>query len=355
MKKTILKYALFLLPFMAALSIELFLLPIDAFTFKVYEALIVRTTFGILKGPFYPDRELKKIEVGDLGHHTIYEVKKDVEWITDRYGYRKKNSALTRYPIVIIGDSNIAGASLTQGDMLSEVLEGQLSVPVYPLAPASYRGFFRHWLIMNHLPDTVIFASIERNITELRMPQRKNTKPPSMLEAFYMGKVQLNPYLQKALTVMDRIGKENMLRFMRATIERGLSAKGSKVQDTEPFFFVQGKKGNDEVPPARLERAVEVIKTYRDIFNAMGIRFIFLPIPNKETIYYDYLGTRKPDFLQRLAARLKELNIETIDTQRAFEDAYRGRSVQLYHTDDSHWNRNGVDITAHLLKQTLSR
>ena len=37
-----------------------------------------------------------------------------------------------------------------------------------------------------------------------------------------------------------------------------------------------------------------------------GIRFIFLPVPNKETIHFEYLKTNKPDFLRTLGPETTE-------------------------------------------------
>ncbi|MDI7259530.1 MAG: hypothetical protein QME90_06390, partial [Thermodesulfobacteriota bacterium] len=89
MKKILFKSALFLLPFFLSIFIELFILPIDLFTFRVWESLVVRKYRNILAGPFYPNMEITKIEEGDLAHHTRFAVKKEVQWITDRYGFRK--------------------------------------------------------------------------------------------------------------------------------------------------------------------------------------------------------------------------------------------------------------------------
>ena len=122
MRKFLFKSNLFLLPFFLALCLELFILPIEFFTFRVWEAIWVRKYGKILHGPFYPNIEITKIEEGDLAAHTRFAIKKKVRWMTDRYGYRKQNTDLQKHEIVIIGESNIAGSNLTQEDILSEVL-----------------------------------------------------------------------------------------------------------------------------------------------------------------------------------------------------------------------------------------
>ena len=143
MRKFLAKSTLFLLPFVLAIGIELFILPIDFFTFRVWEALVIRKYRNSLPGQFYPNMEVTKIEEGDMAHHTKFAYKRKVKWITDRYGYRKQNTNRSKHQVVIIGDSNIAGSGLTQEDILSEVLEKKLKVGVYPLSPGRLGYLFK--------------------------------------------------------------------------------------------------------------------------------------------------------------------------------------------------------------------
>ena len=173
MKKFVLKSVLFLIPFLAAIGIELFVLPIDFFTFRVWEALVIRKYHNILPGQFYPNMEITKMEEGDLAHHTKFTYKRKAKWITDRYGYRKQNTNRVKNEVVIIGDSNIAGSGLTQEDILSEVLERKLKVGVYPISPGSLDTFLKERRFKKDPPDIVIISSVERFIFYL--PPVKDT------------------------------------------------------------------------------------------------------------------------------------------------------------------------------------
>ena len=62
---------------------------------------------------------------------------------------------------------------------------------------------------------------------------------------------------------------------------------------------------------------------------------------------------KRPVFLEQLISELKEHGIETIDTQKAFEEAFQKNQVLLYHTDDTHWNGNAVRIAADLLTKVI--
>ena len=102
-----------------------------------------------------------------------------------------------------------------------------------------------------------------------------------------------------------------------------------------------------------MTRAAEVVKDYDELFRNSGIRFIFLPIPEKESMYYERLGISKPLFLERLTAELQARGVETVELQRAFERAFQ-KGMLLYRPDDTHWNENGVRIAAELLAERVS-
>jgi alginate O-acetyltransferase complex protein AlgJ len=356
MNKYTAKYTLFFLPFIMAIFIELFFLPIDYFTFRVWEALVVRRSLGILKGPFYPNMALFKTEEGgDLAAHSSCAIKKkDVIWITDKYGYRKANSPSKRYAIVITGDSNLAGAGLTQDDMLSEVLERKLHKGVYPLAPESLKKVFSHGLLKQSPPDIIILESIERGVLtgNYRIPERRNFGKLTYLEELVL-KIQSNGFVQAAAIDLDRLFKANMLNYLRARINR-MDSSEMKTSGKEncPPLFLQGVVANADIPAEKLNAVAQSIKKYSDFFTSKGIRFIFLPIPNKENIYYEYLGTQKPVFLENLIKKLRELNVEVVDTQKAFDNSAM-RSISLYHRDDTHWNAEGVKVAAETLEELI--
>jgi hypothetical protein len=353
-KRPLFRYLLFFLPFLAALAVDLFVLPIDFFTFKVWEALLARNSFGILQGPFYPRMHIRKIEQGDLAHHTPYTTLKDSEWWTDRYGYRIKDDGRQNYDVVIIGDSNIAGSGLTQSDMLSDVVGTQTGLAVYPLAPGGTRRFSNHPLFAHRRPPIVVFASIERDIAGLRAPKLRFSSAESNIFERLAERLEQNRVLQAVAEYMDRVKKANMLNYFRSAIRR----VGKPLPPCTPvgdtcFFFLKGAAANEPVPEAKMNNAVAVLTRYHEVLKAQGVRFIFLPIPNKETIYYEYLGTPRPRFLPDLQERLRARGIEVVDTQSAFEDAFRNRHERLYHPDDTHWNADGSRLAADLLSRRI--
>jgi hypothetical protein len=277
-----------------------------------------------------------------------------VTWITDKYGYRKTNSRLGRYSIVIIGDSNIAGSSLTQSDLLSEVLERKHGAGVYPLTPEKITDIFDPGPFNEYRPDIVIFEIIERDIPAALKPfGSKDFYEFSFWSRLIFG-IRLNGAFQQTAVILDRIFKANMLNYIRARIN---GASPSPLQLTFPLncpiLFAQGVAANQDASIQRLERSALILKSYSDFFTRRGMRFIFFPIPNKETIHYEYLHTKRPEFLERLFRKLQELKVESVDTQKAFDDAYHQTKILLYHRDDTHWNALGVKIAADLLEKQI--
>jgi len=350
MKKFILKVFLFSVPFLLMIGIELLILPIDFFAFRVWEALLIREFRSILPGHFYPRMEITKLEPGgDLAHDTPFALPKKVKWITDRYGYRKKDAGGTKPQVVIIGDSNIVGIGLTQGEMFSEVLEEQLKGLVYPYAPAgSINSFLKDLRFRKDPPQVVIVSYIEREILNLPFPRQSQRRDHFLSFHKWRDEIKQNRWVQSVGVMLDRLFKMNMLNYVRAKVGNGTLMDFYHFPSKfGPMLFVQGEAANKEVPTERLHKAVETIEAYNQILRKRNIRFIFLPIPNKENIYHNFLpDPRRPVFLERLIQELKKRKIETVDTQKAFEDEYRENSALLFFLDDSHWNPSGVRLAA---------
>lgn len=355
MKKFLFRLFLFLVPFLAALWLELFILPIDFFTFRVWEAAVVKEYRRLLPGPFYPNLEITKLEDRDLAHHTEFAEKRKVTWMLDPFGYRKQETGRRYHPIVVVGDSNVAGSGLTQEEMFSEVLEKKLQVSTYPFSPGSINGFLSDKRFLRAPPKIVILGSIEREITNLR-PPRKLKKSSSRLQDWLRTWIVENRSVQSLGILLDRFYKMNMLYYWRASLRRLIRPRRTRFETVPspdgPVFFLQGARANEVVPKDQFQKAVLTIKGYREVLASRGIRFIFLPIPNKETIYYEALRSKRPAFLTELMAELKKMGIEAVDTQTAFEEAFLKKSIP-YRAGDTHWNENGVRLAADLVKRLI--
>jgi hypothetical protein len=277
--------------------------------------------------------------------------------MTDRYGFRKKDSDAVKPRVVIVGDSNILGSRLTQEEMLSEVLEERLKVPVYPYAPVgSINSFLKDFRFRKDPPEVVIVSIIERDILDMPFPRLSRKREG--LRSFYewRDKVKQTKWVQSAGVLLDRLFKMNMLNYFRARIGSGAVKEFCHFPSRfGRMYFLQGEGATRAVPEDRFERVIKILEACKRILEEGGIRFIFAPIPNKETIYYEYLpNRRRPSFLEHLARELRERGIETVESQKAFEDEYRRNATLLYFLDDTHWNGDGVRVMADLLVNTVA-
>ena len=322
-----------------------FFLPLNAVTFRPWEALAVVNSNRFLPGPFYPSREIAMTEEGDLAHGTAYSVKKKTVWKTDAYGFRNYESKADS-DIVIVGDSNTVGSGVTQDETLSELLHQKTGCNVYSYAPRDFKSFMAERRFKDIPPKIVIVCQIERNIVDVH-PVDQNCG------VFQMDKCD-NLLLNKFAVAVDRLFyKKEIVQYARSKLHIKNKMTYGLING---MFFLQGVEANKDRDAST---SVERIVGYRDTLERKGIAFYYIAIPNKETIYYDYFKNKKQAcFLTELKIRLKSNNIKYIDLQAAFNEQ-RVANLTPYQTDDSHWSATGIaraaDLTAKAIKKSSSK
>ncbi|MCX2741151.1 alginate O-acetyltransferase AlgX-related protein [Pontibacter anaerobius] len=341
-KRLLSKLALLALPFILWPLIEVFILPMNFFTFRIWETISVNS-MRVMSGPFYPNVHMQMVEEGELAPRTPYATKRKVEWYTDAYGYRNRD---TKNDVLLIGDSNITGAKLSQDETLAEVLERQLGRDVYSFAPATMNRFLATDRFHENPPKLVIVSSIERRVPEL--PAIGENGLNSKIRNFTGNLISSSGFLTSLAVTADRISKLALYRRTLAEIDRAVGRKEYISYKNE--FFMEGEYANREFSEEELDHIADVLEGYRDALQERGIHFVFLPIPNKENIYYQLLPTQKEaTFLPLLLSRLDERGIEYVDLQPTFRELYQQQQVQLYPVDDAHWNEIAVQVAAQLL------
>jgi alginate O-acetyltransferase complex protein AlgJ len=358
-KRFLAKLLFFISPFAALVILDAFLLPPDFFTFRTWEALKVERVRWALPGYFYPRMTVSKVEEGDLGHHTPYAVKKQTFWETDRFGYRKKDTGKRRAAIVVVGDSNVAGSGLSQREILSEVLEETLGVAVYPLSPGSMSRFLRDPWFRDNPPDTVILVSIERELPDLSpLKDDYSSRSPLRLRLQRLAQgIRTDPMAQAVAIPLDRAVKLNILHYTRARIRQVFAGSEQRLlRSHDGMLLLPAMTGHEKIPGKTFEQVLQIVRSYDAALKARGIRFILLPIPDKENIYYDRIpGRQRSGLLSGFIRAVKDSGIEIADTQRAFEEADRVGGTLLYQLDDTHWNGNGVGVAAGLAAGMIRR
>lgn len=344
MKKFLIKTLVFLgLPFSLWAIAEAWL-PATTFTFRHYEALQFEPSVPHI-GSNYPNINSSMVAVGDLCHHSSKAIQKDEYWRTDQLGYR--NDQFVENPdVVFIGDSFLQGSSLSQPDILINQLKPMLpGLRLYAMAPCSV-SLFDYYITSGIIkkPKIVVYEIVERNLPE-----------PLVLHKSRFGK--LKDATAELLSVGDfnvvlsKIIKAQSVSWLRARVSQSVG-KGIPGALNPNMFFLKGTKNGHNTTDAAL--TTNVLTAYQSYFASHGIAFIFLPMPDKETVYYDWAGfSKQPDYLLRLDALLKQKKIASINTLAVYNHYREQNQTILYHLDDTHWNRNGVSVLAPVIAQKI--
>ena len=112
------------------------------------------------------------------------------------------------------------------------------------------------------------------------------------------------------------------------------------------MFFLNGK--NQHYHYEIINDIAETIAQYKNYCDSIGVKFIFLPLPNKETIYYNNVPlNEQPNYIVELNSILNKKGVTTVNTIKILND--EKDNLLLYHLDDTHWNSNGVNIVVNEL------
>lgn len=333
------------IPISILLIVEIFCLPINYFAHRNWEAMLLESKIP-LYGPWYPDVDVQSVEEGDLAYYTKFSIEKKVIWKTDKLGFR--NETVIREPdILVIGDSFIAGSSLSQEqtftNQLSKKFQGK--VEIYNLAPSS----FSYWVRLMEQgtlkkPKYLIFSCVERYTPEVFVPTKNNYGSCREIVKQEIRDIGLAP-------VVDRWTRFYSLKWLTARIRNN---KGTGIQSeiNKKMFFLQGKavEGRNE---ADIIKTVEAIVSYKKYCDSIGVKFLFLPMPNKETVYYDFVPlSSQPNFLFKVDALLKQKGVSTVNTLAIYNKSKQFNKF-LYQLDDTHWNAYGVHIVVKAVKEKL--
>lgn len=105
------------------------------------------------------------------------------------------------------------------------------------------------------------------------------------------------------------------------------------------------------------DRNIEALVSHFSMVNKLlreqyDINYVFVPIPNKYTIYHDYADKHSTynDFLPILAEKLTEKGILCVNLYPEF---MRRRDEILYWPDDTHWNDKGIELAVKMTEATL--
>jgi alginate O-acetyltransferase complex protein AlgJ len=343
MKKFLLKVFVFLLTPVLSLLIIGASLPINFFTYRTWEAISFKTNVSSY-APFYPNTILNMIGVGDLCHHSSFSIAKKEYWITDKYGFR--NDKFDNSPdIVIIGDSFIAGTSLSQDETISnQLINLNKKLVVYNMAPSSI-STLDYYLKTRKInkPRIIIYSMVERNLPNPIKIYQSNFFKETFKNVIEFG--NFNEYL-------DRAFKFSFIKWLTARFH---DSKGSGIPSKENshMFFLQGSSQKHSADD--LNESARVIISYKKYCDSLGVDFLFLPMPDKESVYFELVPfDKQPQYLSQLDSILNTAHVSTINTLEIYNEYRKTSNSLLYHYDDTHWNANATRIISKEILQKIN-
>lgn len=335
MKRFIKKILYFILPPFVALSFIEVLLPDTFFGYRPWEGLQFATIIPH-DPPFYPNRSVAMNSVGDLCHHTDYSIIRKEKWIIDKLGFR--NDKFIEEPdVVIVGDSYVVGTGLDQESTLPNQLIRISKKKVYGMANISV-AHFDMYLKSGQIrkPRLLIYAMAERSIPDV-FTKYEDISPGKLVVKQIFKTMDANVYLDKAFRYYS-------LKWIKARIT-GKKGSGVAAEGYPGMFFLQG--ATQKHNPEDLSITVSTIQDYYEYCKSMGMRFLFVPIPDKETLYWQNVPFKEqPGYLLALDSALQSKNIPAINTLQLFNNYKESEAELLYQLDDSHWNANGTRLMA---------
>ena len=334
MTKTYLKILLLAFPLLGMAFLEAVVLPKDYFTYRTWEALQVNFFQENLPGHFYPSEKMAKWEA--LDRNPRGPRARQNEWITDMYGNRNRSLPKPGQKYgVVIGDSNIAGASYSQNEIFSEHLKLKTG---FPWVNLNYEYFepWTHPFCCNQKPAVIVYE-LKRGYLLTLSKMNIRTEDPLLSNE------------QLAVT-MDHATKLSTLNRLRAVW--GMSAVNLKDQFRDPhldlfrlglgrvlFGSVQKRPGN--VSAFKNSPGVRTLIDYTRRCEELGIFFIVLVLP-------DPVREADPLIQELVSARCHVIGFLPNDR---YQD---GADLELFwQNDDSHWAIQGVQECANEVAKLL--
>jgi alginate O-acetyltransferase complex protein AlgJ len=354
MKRFFITTIVFTIPLLIWVIIE-GLLPSYAFTYRPWEALDFQTAFH-LDRTFHPNSELRMISVGQLCHHTKYAVKMEETWITDELGNRN-NTYIKDPDILIVGDSFAAGCAVTQDSIIANMLFAELDgqMKIYSIAPAEFPEL-DNYLKSNTItkPKMVVYLKSERYVPR----PMKYYREPSGLKSEIKDKIKGKSVSSHLSIFLDKSLRHYSKNWVHARLSRQKGDGIPGIEGSNMFFFNEENYRHDvnmvKDFTTDLKRTNDIIVSYKEYCDSLGIEFLFIPMPNKATVYYEFVPFKEqPGYILKLDSMLRAENVKTINSLKLYNDYRKSNNELLYHLDDTHWNSNAIRIVSEEAAKTI--
>ena len=136
-----------------------------------------------------------------------------------------------------------------------------------------------------------------------------------------------------------------------------------KGKDNHIFYLTDEMLSNfEETDPIDYESYISVLNSLDRSFAERGCEFIFMPIPNKESIYWDSLpddiyGSPENCMFHKLSQQIdatSDINLVHVE-QKMLEHEQDGEMLYYYNYDPTHWNAYGMYVGYQALMEEMQQ
>ena len=315
---------------------------------------------------FARNQQVVMQEIGDLGRSSwvrSLQAPRNVVFSTDRWGLR--NPIEIENPrVVVLGDSYVAGSSISDRDTLTAAMSRELGEPIYNFAVQSIDVpalFLQDARFAQAPPEVVIWAPVARSIRPRPLFfQAAADVPPSFGESALTWVRGAGEGLEH---FEERLNRDNGLTHWARYLYNGLKHQwlgNPNLIDTPEgpvlALDLDAQHLTVSADDREVETVIAMVRTFADFLAEHGVRFIYCPLPESGTIYPELFGREArealavPSFLDRLIAETRLQGVHVVDLRPVFR---ANKSPYLYQSDDSHWNPRGISLAAGSLVEAV--
>lgn len=304
------------------------------------------------KTGFEPNARVTMSAIGDLGHESgiiSLQTPRDITWTTDRFGFRNPERSAPS-PVVVIGDSFVAGAGLDDADTLARQLEARLGVSVYNRGTESLKGpalYLSDPRFARFPPRVVIWCPTQRGL------EPRGLAPP---RAQPLDSPAFPDRIRRALGALDR--DNGLVRVSRETFNElryrlfGAPWVGRFDGEDRLRLPVEVARLHLTSEVRRLSRTIQMLSALATLLHERGSKLVYCPIPDAGNVYPELYSPRdrarmvEPHHIDRVVEAAQRAGLEVVDLSALFR---AHRRPYLWWRDDSHWSPRAVELAADAL------
>jgi len=302
----------------------------------------------------------------------IKHFREDLPFPSHKYRLSEENAPIEDAKIIAFGDSFF---DINRQKTVAERLHDTLHTEVHAIDAWYPLGYLNNINYKKDGEKIIIFEIVERNIHFRFKEPHSSTytlKPVNKTRVFkkYTTALKKLVFPENDEELYSVLLKESYLtQYFYTEIATfkfdafGYMTSRTPVYDLENFktpMLFYDLTVNDNYTSFYFEHTDEMISNYakniKDLADRLKSKYnldmIFLPIPNKYTLYYKKINPK--DEYDNLLPRLyREMDKRNIDYVNIYDD-FKKSDKQLYYGTDTHWNKYGVDIAVERLLEHLA-